>query len=92
MHLSVSIIVKNLIFDTYFMNASRSLRALRCLILFTAKSAKVAKINLKCLVFNNILTADKSWINADIRLKNQRLSEVPYIFLKIIINIKNYLR
>ncbi len=46
------IIVENLTFDTYFMNALRSWRALRCLILFTAESAKVAKISLKCLVFN----------------------------------------
>ncbi len=45
-------IVENLTFDTYFMNALRSWRALRCLILFTTESAKVAKISLKCLVFN----------------------------------------
>ncbi len=43
------IMVKNLIFNNYFMNA---LRALRCLILFTAEDAKVAKISLKRLVFN----------------------------------------
>ncbi len=56
MYLSVSIMVKNLIFDTYSMNTLRSLRPLRCVILLTAESAKVA--NSRCLVFNYILTAD----------------------------------
>ena len=45
-------IVKNLIFDTQSMNTLCSWRALRCLILFTAESAKVPKISFKCLVFN----------------------------------------
>ena len=38
----MSIIVKNLIFDMYFMNTLRSWCDLRCLILLTAESAKVA--------------------------------------------------
>ncbi|MBE0521033.1 MAG: transglutaminase domain-containing protein [Candidatus Methanoperedenaceae archaeon] len=45
-------IVKNLIFNTYSPSALRSLRALRCLILFTAEGAKDAKISSKPSVFN----------------------------------------
>ncbi len=45
-------IVTNLIFNAYYINTLRSSRALRCLILFTAEGAKVAKTSLKRLVFN----------------------------------------
>lgn len=44
--------VKNLIFDTYFMKHFAFLACFAVLILFTAESAKVAKISIKCLVFN----------------------------------------
>ena len=40
------------ILDKSRMNALRSWRASRCLILFTAEDAKVAKIGSKRLVFN----------------------------------------
>jgi len=46
------ILLKNLIYNKYFISTLRSSRTLRCLILFTAEDVKAAKTSLKWIVYN----------------------------------------